>query len=233
MSEQPTEVRNFARPGSDAPDRTPHSSLRQQRTLPWRTISLLGPPLILGFINLIDANFDKQKAVITGDQNYARLVGEGEEAKRIAIEEGNVVGLNKRNGILNEAQSHSAELVAGARGRSALLSQQGEANPILAVQAERTLDLMKPLHKVAENLLSVARLMLIEQAGIEISVDMNNLSNVRYVGPRRGGLSIDEKNEYIRRLQKESSFLARNARYARDAWDAATLVSTVREKACK
>jgi hypothetical protein len=210
------ELRTVARPGSEPSTNQP--TLRRTSTTSWRTISLLATPLVLGLGNLIDAYADKQQAIISGDKYYARLVGEGEEAKRLAIEGGRNVGKTKKRGIIAAAKASAQESVAGSVGKAEQRELQGiSGSELMDLQAEVTMGQMRALRAVTDNALQMTRLALLEHESIEISINPKSLSDVRYVGRRAA--TREEWSELTRRATSDTPKLvgiAMGERYRRN-----------------
>jgi hypothetical protein len=209
MMDKP-ELKQVARPGSEQQRSTPPESPKRPSTASWRTISLFATPLVLGLINLVDAYADKHRAFTIADAHYAQFVGEGSESKRVAIEEGKSVGQKRKEGIVDEALKRADELLVGARGRAAQISQQGDlADPVIKRAAEATFNMMTPRHRIGENLLQITRLALLEHEGIEISINSDLLSDIKYVGRRN--ITYAERNEMAKRAILTAPQLVRAA----------------------
>lgn len=182
-------VQVFSRSGAPGESPKPPETPEPKPSISWRKISLLGTPLLLGVINLIEADFEKRTAFTNGQLIYEKLVGEGKEAERVAPEQGRTVGLQRKQGIIDEATKHAEEFVAGAKGAASIRQEIGTAKiPVVDIQAQKTMALMKPQHDVVENLLHIVRLSLMKNEGLMISIP-ESLSKTSFVGRGQTGFS--------------------------------------------
>lgn len=179
--EQP-KVQVFSRSGAPGESSQPPKPTEGKSSLSWRKVSLLGTPLLLGVINLIEAHWEKKTAFTNGEIRYSQLIGEGKEAERVALEQGRTVGLKRKEGMINEAKLHAKGVVTGAEGVADFEREVGVIKaPVIDMAAQRTRSLMKPLHDITENILQITRLALLKNEGLIISVP-SNLMETAFVG---------------------------------------------------
>ena len=181
---------------------TPEASPQQRPAGPspisWRKISLVAAPIVLGLINLVEANLERETAFKNGKTKYLQLESEGKEAERIAPEQGRSIGQKRKEGIIQEARGFARGAVVGAENAATAERQKGKLlTPVIDMQAEKTMALMRPQHDVMENVLQITRLALMKYEGIIISVPAR-LSDTKYVG--RGRKWADD-GELERRIQ--------------------------------
>ena len=193
--ESPTEstpkVQAFSRPGSSVSPTVPESG-KGSSPISWRKVSLLATPIVLGVINLVEAKFERDTAFKNGKMRYSQLIGEGQEAERVAPEQGHTVGKQRKDGIIREATQHAKATIDGATQVADLEREVGSLKtPIVDLQAEKTMVLMRPQHEVMENVLQITRLALMKHEGIVIEVP-EQLMKTHYVGHGRQGFSDAE-----------------------------------------
>lgn len=175
-------VKVFSRSGEATDSPKPPETPEAQPSISWRKISLLGTPLLLGVINLIEAHWEKKTAYTNGEIRYTQLVGEGKEAERVAPEQGRIVGQQRKLGMIEEAKQHAKGLVEGAKNSADLEREVGDIKtPVIDMQAQKTLSMMKPQHDIMENILHITRLALMKNEGLVISVP-SKLSETSFVG---------------------------------------------------
>jgi hypothetical protein len=187
--QDPDQVR-ISRHRDDSPAlsgvRSPKSSI------PWRTITLIATPVLLSMINLVEARFEKQRAFQIGDRKYEQLRGVGQEAKRIAIEEGNTVGMQLYTEQVEAAVSRQIQIAPAYQKEADIRQSQGAAEGALPIsQANVAKSLFGPLRRIAQIYRDLARIEVERDHGILLRINDGNsdppegkypVTKVEYVG---------------------------------------------------
>lgn len=214
---QPEQIR-VRRGGDEGP---PESSVRPPKStsIPWRNVVLIAAPFLFSIGNLVEARFEKQSAIVKGNNEYARLQGEGEIAKKVAIETGYSVGKSNFLTPVNAAEKKRAEALPTYQTQADGQRTQGEVKGALAAsQANVQHVLFGPLYRIYMISLALARieaerdhgiLLRINDANESAPVEKYPITKIEFIGrslpnPQR----LKELDQEKEKLDKEEPAVA-------------------------
>ena len=146
-----------------------------RRAIPWRKIALVITPCVLSIVNLVEAGFEKQRAVRTGDNKFEQLRGVGSEAKRLSIAEGAGVGIKDYTGQLQAAENRRRELMQAYQREADSIVNQGNAESSMLVnQAYASKNIFGPLRRISLIYLELARIEAETHHGILLRINDGN-----------------------------------------------------------
>jgi hypothetical protein len=196
-----------------------------RRAIPWRKITLVAAPLLFSVGNLVEARFEKQRAVKAGDNKFEQLRGVGNAAKQLAIEQGAAVGRTDYLGQTQAAHNRRLELLPAYRREADSVLAQALAESSLTVnQAIMTKNIVGPMRPIFLIHLELARIEAETDYGILLRINDGNpdppegnypVAKIEFVG--KTNPSPARRNELIRlraQLQSKLPGLTAILRYA-------------------
>ncbi len=144
----------------------------RKRAIPWRKVALVATPCFLSVVNLVEARFEKQRALTAGDNKFEQLRGVGKEAKRLAIEEGTAVGMKDYFGQIQAAGNRRRELSPAYDREADSIVTQGRAESSLIMnQSIVSKNIFGALRPIALIYLELARIKAETEHGIVLRIN--------------------------------------------------------------